>query len=169
MMRPASGLVAVQRRRAATFWAARSGSERRMLSIATALLAVVIVWWAGLSPALGTLRGARAEHRLLDEQLQSMRALAVEAAGLQALPRLSAEDSVRALEAATTKLGPTARMSVAGDRVTLLLNNTPADALAQWLVQARTAARALPAEMHLRLNANRNGWDGSVVLALPPT
>ncbi|HYF43783.1 MAG TPA: type II secretion system protein M, partial [Ramlibacter sp.] len=63
--------------------------------------------------------------------------------------------------------GTTARMAVAGDRVTLTLAATPADALAQWLTQARVNARALPTEA--RLNHNPAGaWDGTLVLSLPP-
>ena len=38
-------------------------------------------------------------------------------------------------------------------------------ALAQWLAQLRTAARVVPTQAQLRRGAE--GWDGTVVLALP--
>ena len=63
--------------------------------------------------------------------------------------------------------GTSARMVVAGDRVTLTLTNTPPDALASWLSQARVNARAVPAETRLTRGAG-GGWDGTVVLTLPP-
>jgi general secretion pathway protein M len=57
---------------------------------------------------------------------------------------------------------------VAGDRATVTLKGAAPGALAEWLVQARSSARALPLEARLSLNAARTGWDGSIVLTLPP-
>jgi general secretion pathway protein M len=75
---------------------------------------------------------------------------------------------MRQLEAAIRQqLGTSARYAIAGDRVTLTLTNTPAQALAQWLSQVRTNARAIPGEAKLARNA-AGGWDGSLVLTLPP-
>ena len=65
------------------------------------------------------------------------------------------------------RLGTTARMAVAGDRVSVTLAGTPPDALAQWITQARVDARALPSEA--RLSRNSAGlWEGTLVLSLPP-
>jgi general secretion pathway protein M len=47
------------------------------------------------------------------------------------------------------------------------LTGTGADALAQWLTQARVNARALPGEAHLSRNA-AGMWEGTLVLTLPP-
>jgi len=62
-------------------------------------------------------------------------------------------------------LGTAARMSIAGDRVTVTLTGVPPDAFASWLAQARVDARALPTEA--RLTRTPAGWDGTVVMALP--
>jgi general secretion pathway protein M len=74
---------------------------------------------------------------------------------------------MRQLEATIrSQLGVSARYSIAGERVTVSLTNTPAAALAQWLAQVRTNARAIPGEAKLTRNAS-GGWDGTLVLTLP--
>ncbi|MGH8832642.1 MAG: type II secretion system protein GspM, partial [Polaromonas sp.] len=121
------------------------------------------------SPALDILRNAESRHRSLDAQLQTMRALAAEAGSLQTLPRIKTADSLKALDLSVKlRLGATAQLAVAGERATVTLRGVSAEALAQWLAQARSNARAVPVEARLSLNAARTGWDGSVVLALPP-
>ncbi len=87
---------------------------------------------------------------------------------LQAQPKQSYEEAQRLLELSVReRLGTSARTAVVGDRVTLTLTGTPADALAQWLTQARVNARALPSEAHLLRNAS-GFWEGTLVLTLPP-
>jgi general secretion pathway protein M len=149
------------------FWAARTRGERRTLGSGLAVVVLALLWWVGLSPALDTLRNSEAQHRTLDAQLQTMRSLAAQTAGLQALPRLKAEESARALDASVKQLGAAAQLAVAGDRATVTLKNVAADTFALWLAQTRNNARVLPLEAHLRPNAARN-WDGTIVMALPP-
>ena len=92
---------------------------------------------------------------------------AVQARAMQAQPRKNPEESLRQLEnAIRQQLAGSARHSVAGDRVTVTLSNTPPAALAQWLSQVRANARAIPAEAKLSRNPS-GGWDGSLVLTLP--
>lgn len=158
---------ALQRGQAA--WAALAARERLLLGSVLALVVLAVLWWVGVSPALDTLRSAESRHRSLDAQLQTMRALAAQAGSLQALPRIKTSDSLKALDLSVRQhLGATAQLAVAGERATVTLKGASAEALAQWLVQARSNARALPMEARLSLNAARTGWDGSVVLALPP-
>ena len=96
-----------------------------------------------------------------------MQRLQAEAKAMQSLPRQNPDDAMRQLESAIRQqLGTSARYSIVGDRVTITLSNAPAAALAQWLAQVRTNARAIPGEAHLTRNAG-GGWDGSVLLALP--
>jgi general secretion pathway protein M len=86
---------------------------------------------------------------------------------MQSQPRQTYDEALRQLETSVKqRLGTSARMAVAGERVTLTLAGTPADALAQWLTQARINARALPAEARLARNA-AGLWDGTIVLNLP--
>jgi general secretion pathway protein M len=158
---------ALQRGRA--FWAALALRERVLLASAVAVVLLALLWWVGVAPALATLRTAESQHRTLDAELQNMRALAAEAASLQATPRIRAEDGRKALEVSVKdRFAGTAQISVAGDRATVTLKGAAPSALAEWLVQARSTARALPLEARLSLNAARTGWDGSIVLTLPP-
>src|SRR3989344_959783 len=108
---------------------------------------------------------------------------------LAAAPALSTLRAAPARHAALTqRLGNTAQLNVVGARATVTLKGAPADALAQWLAQARSNARAAPVEARLTRSAAPAGsapnapapvklgnaatamprWDGTLVLALPP-
>lgn len=148
-------------------WGRLAPREQALVAGATGLVALALLWWLLLAPPLAILRGAEEQHRVLDAQVQRMRLLQAETLALQAQPRQSADEASRLLEATLRQqLGLTARMSIAGERVTVTLSGTSPQALGQWLTQARTNARMLPAEA--RLTRNPSGlWDGTVVLALP--
>ena len=149
-------------------WTALEPREQALVAAAAALVAVALLWWLALAPAFGTLRTAATQHRVLDAQLQQVLRLQSQARAMQAQPRQSQDEAMRQLEQAIREqLGISARYSIAGDRVTVTLANTPAAALAQWLAQVRGNARALPGEARLTRNA-AGGWDGRVVLTLPP-
>lgn len=148
-------------------WTALAPRERGMVAVAAALVAVALAWWIAFAPAIATLRSAQAQHRLLDARLQQMQRLQAEAKGMQGQPRRSREDAARLLEAAVRQhLGTSARYSIAGDRVTVTLVNTPAAALAQWLAAVRTDAHAIPAEARLT-RGPAGDWNGTVSLGLP--
>lgn len=149
-------------------WEALAPREKLLSAGAAAVVALALLWWVAIGPALTVLRSADAQHRALDGQLQRMRSLQAQAQALQAQPRQSYDESMRLLETSVReRLGTTARMVIAGDRVTLTLAATPADALAMWLTQARVNARALPSEARLTRNP-AGAWDGTLVLTLPP-
>lgn len=151
-----------------TAWTQAAPREKLLVAIAAALVLLALAWWIAVAPALEVLRASDAQHRELDAQLARMRALQQQAQALQAQPKQNQEESLRLLEAAVRqRLGTTARMTIAGDRVTLTLAATPADALAGWLSQARVNARAVPTEARLS-RGQSGGWDGTLVLSLPP-
>ena len=148
-------------------WQALAPREQALLAAAGGLVVLALLWWVALAPALGMLRSAEEQHRTLDQQLLQMRRLQAQAKAMQSQPRQSQEEALRQLEATVREqLGPSARYSIAGERVTITLSNTPAAALAQWLAQVRTNARAIPGEARLVRNA-AGGWDGTLVLTLP--
>lgn len=156
-------------------WAALAPRERTLLLAAATVVGLALLWWGLLAPALQTLRGSAARHAALDAQLQHMQALQAEALQLKDVPRPQSGEALRTLQGSLAQqLGAGAQIAAAGDRATVTLKGVPAEALAQWLSQARSTARAVPVEARLvRSATGANGanagarWDGTLVLALP--
>lgn len=116
----------------AAAWARLGARERRLAALAATVVGLALLWWLGLAPALRTLREADSQRAALQVQAQQMQRLKTEAEALKALPRLSRDEALRALEAAVKqRLGATGQLSVVGDRANVALKETPADALAQ--------------------------------------
>nr|WP_227494120.1 type II secretion system protein GspM [Ramlibacter pallidus] len=150
-----------------TRWAGLAPREQALVTAAAGLVVLALLWWILLGPALATLRSAEAQHRVLDQQVLQMRRLQAQARTMQAQPKQNPDEAMRQLEAAIRQqLGVSARYSIAGERVTVTLANVPAPALAQWLTQVRSNARAIPGEAKLARNP-AGGWDGTLVLTLP--
>lgn len=152
-------------------WAQLATREKNLLGLAAGLVLLTLLWQLSLAPALATLRTADAQTRVLDAQLQQMRAMQAQA--LQQQPPLGFDEALRALTQATEQtLGATARLNTAGDRTSVTLQGASADALAQWLVQARLNARSVPADARL-VRAVAPGapggatWNGVLVMQLP--
>jgi general secretion pathway protein M len=153
-----------------TRWEALAARERALVAGAAGLVGLAVLWWAAVAPAWNTLRTADAQHQTLDAQLQKMRELQAQAQALQSQPQVRHDDALRALEASVRPLGATAQLGVVGDRATVTLRGASAESLAQWLVQARVNARAVPVEARItrRVSIGPATWDGTVVLNLPP-
>jgi general secretion pathway protein M len=148
-------------------WAGLAPREQALVGGAALLVGIALVWWIALAPAIATLRSADEQHRVVDTQLQQMRRLQAQAKAMQSQPRQPHDEAMRQLEAAIHQsLGVSARYTIAGDRVTITLANTPAQGLAQWLSEVRTNARAIPGEAKLTRNPT-GGWDGTLVVTLP--
>ena len=172
-----------------TRWAALQPREKTLVLASAVLVLAALLWWLALAPALKTLRSAPQQHQALDAQLEQMKRLQAQATQMQSQPVLDQAASRRALDAAVKqRLGATTQVNVVGDRATVILKAGPADAIAPWLAQVRTNARALPVEVKLNRSstppatASAAGkgaapaappvaaqplWDGTVVLALP--
>jgi general secretion pathway protein M len=164
-------------------WEALGGRERRLVAGAAVLVGAAMLWWVALAPALSSLRLAKSQHTQLDAQLQQMQSMKAQATALAAMPKVSVEDARRTLESSLKQtLATSAQMSMVGNRATITLKGASPDALAQWLLQARINARAVPAEVRLvkapaagsapgapsaAAAANPVRWDGTVVLTLP--
>ncbi|RRD57758.1 type II secretion system protein M [Comamonadaceae bacterium OH2545_COT-014] len=154
-------------------WARLDRRERRLTGLAAATVALALLWWLALAPALGTLRQARTERPQLEARWQHMQTLKAEADSLKALPGIRRSEAQRALQdSVVAALGASAQLSVTGDRANLVLKGAPAGALAQWLQDARVNARALPVQARLtRTPGHAPGasaaWDGTLTLALP--
>jgi len=170
------------------WWPELEAREQRMVLAAAALVALVLVWWIALAPALRTLSSATGEHAQLDAQLQQMTRLQNQAKALQSQPKASRDDALRGLETSVRQdLGANAQLQPTGanEGVTIAMRAVPADALARWLTQARSNARSVPREVHLTRGAaggptgtaaaaagageasQRPRWDGTLVMGLP--
>ena len=154
-------------------WAAANPREQRLIRSAVALICLALVWWLLVAPPLRTLSQGQLEQSRLEVQSQKMQSLRARALALQALPKISRDEALRALDAAVRQqFGAAAQLSVLGDSATVTLRNAPADTLAQWLPQARINARATATEVRLtRTNTGPLGqgvWSGTIVLSLPP-
>lgn len=157
-------------------WARMAPREQSLVLAAAAVVGLALLWWVLLAPALQQLRGSGARHAAVDAQLQRMQALQAEALQLKDAPRPPGGEALRTLQTTLAQqLGAAAQMNVAGDRATVTLKGAPAEALAQWLDQARSTARAVPLEARLVQSAAPANaaaaavrWDGTLVLALPP-
>jgi general secretion pathway protein M len=119
---------------------------------------------------LQTLRAADAQHAQVDAQLQSMRLLAAEATALRGQRTLGYEESLRNLESSVKQtFGAAATLSVSDARASLTLKGVSADALAQWLSQARINARVVPSEARLqRNNPGASSGAGAAATAVAP-
>lgn len=132
---------------------------------AGALVVLLLVVFTVL-PSIKVLRFAAADHQTLDAQLETMRTLSAQAQAIKNEPKPSQAEAVKFLETSIKQRLPgAAQLNVTGDRATVTLASVKPEALAAWLVDARTNGRLLPAEAKLaRADA---GWSGSLVLNLP--
>ena len=66
-----------------THWQTLGPREQHLVRAAALLVALALLWWLALAPALHTLRSAPARHAALDAQLQQTQALQAEAEALK--------------------------------------------------------------------------------------
>lgn len=151
------------------YWQNLKPRERRLIGIAGLLIGLALLWWLTLAPALKVLKQAPDQHRQLDAQIQAMQSMSNEAKSLQNQPKLGLDDAQKALQAAATqRFASAAQLSMSGNRASLILKNADAQALAEFLTQARVNARAVPSELKITRSATPStGWDGSITFSLP--
>lgn len=149
-----------------TRWAAFAPRERRLLSLAAAVLGLFLLWTLAVAPAWRTLRSAPAQLDALDAQLQQMQAQAAEAGRLRGAPPVPLDQAQAALSAATERLAsPASKLSLQGERALLSLKGVSALQLSAWLAEARAGARARVVEATLT-QTGPGTYDGSLTLAL---
>ena len=155
-------------------WNALAQREQNLVLLASSVVALALLWWVALAPALQSLRTAPARHAAADRELQTMLEMQAQAELLRQQPQSSSADSKALLEkSVTTELGSTAKLQWLGQRAQVTLSNTPAPALARWLSQARDNSHASVAEMKLDRQAAASQtdatvrWSGNLLLDLP--
>lgn len=146
-------------------WAAMARRERRLVSLAGAVLASYLVWSLAIAPAWRTLQTAPARLDAQQQQAQQMQILAGEAAALRAVAPVPLDQAQAALTAATERLGPPGKLSLQGERALLTLKGVDGAALVAWLAEVRAGARARVVEASLTMTGP-GVYDGSLTLAL---
>lgn len=146
-------------------WASLSERERRLVLLAGAALALLLLWWLWLQPVWRTWRQVPAQIRALEAQALVMQRQAGEAAELKGQPAVSTTQAGAAVKAAADRFGARMQPIIMGERATLTLNQITPDELRQWLTEVRQAARSRVVEA--QLTRAEDGLSGKLVLALP--
>jgi general secretion pathway protein M len=146
-------------------WAAMASRERRLVSLAAAVLGSFLVWSLAIAPAWRTVQTAPARLDAQQQQALQMQRLAGEAAALRAVAPVPLDRAQAALTAATERLGPPGKLSLQGERALLTLKGVDGAALAAWLAEVRAGARARVVEATLTMTGP-GVYDGSLTLAL---
>lgn len=149
-------------------WSALSARERRALGLAGVTLGLALVWAEAVQPAWRTIRTAPAQQAALDAAWQQMQRDADETRRLRALPPVAPALAAQALQAATARLGDTAKLSLQGERAVLTVDGAPGEAIVQWLTEVRQGARARAVEANLeaRPDADRAGYRGRITVTI---
>jgi general secretion pathway protein M len=152
-------------------WQQMGRREQLALKTAATLAGLALVWWVLLAPALHTLRSSEIESLQLDTQLIRMQELQAQVRELKDRPPMSAEAARRALESSVSqRFGQRAQLSPNGNQFTLTLKSVSAEALAQWLTQARINAHSHIVEARLirtPTGLSQDSWDGTLLVDLP--
>lgn len=151
-------------RQIGVWWRSRVRRERLALTVLAAVLGIFVAWTLLVQPAWRITRQTPGELDRLDAEWQQMQHTATESQTLRATVPVPAAQAALALRSATDRLGSRARLTMRGDRATLVLTGVAPDALRAWLTEARSGARARPVEAQLQRAAE--GYSGSLTVAL---
>lgn len=169
---------------ASAAWQARTPRERRLLALGVVVLMVGLLWRTLLAPAWQLWREAPLRQATLEAQTRHMLRMQAEVQQLQTPRRLERTQAVQWLhDSAARQLGPGAQLSPQGEELRVSLRAVPAQALAEWLAQAREQAQALPRQAQLQRQdpattsqvahhpeppaSGGPTWSGTLVLRLP--
>lgn len=149
-------------------WATMAPRERRMVQMVGLVVVVLLLVMVGLRPAWRTLSVMPERMQAIESELETMRRLAQESQVLRQRPPVPPMQAEAALRSASERLGGTARLSLQAERATLTFTDIPGEALADWLQEARGAARARVTEAEVQ-PAAMGAYSGSITLALGST
>jgi general secretion pathway protein M len=141
----------------------------RIQYVALALL-ISLLWFFNILPALQTYQQAPLQLAKLEQQSETLKALQLQAMALQKAPRIKAQDASAVLpQIMAGTLGSGAKLNLEATRATLQVTSISAEALAQFLEEARKQAHALPTEAHLQKikTGTQDMWRGTLILNLP--
>lgn len=156
--------LATLRQQAAAWWRSRARRERQALGAVAVVLAAFAVWSLLVQPALGSVRAAPEQLDRLEGQMQQVQRVAAESTALRAIAPVAATQAGIALKSAADRLGERGRLTLQGDRATLMLTGVSPEALRAFLLEARNGARARPIEAQLQRGPQ--GYSGTLSVAL---
>jgi general secretion pathway protein M len=148
-------------------WQALAPRERRIAGWLGWAVALGLLWFVGVAPALRSVNSATARLDQLDGQLQQMQRLAGEATAFRASPPVGGLQAQAALKTATDALGTAGKLQLGGDRATVTFTNATGTQVRDWLAEARSAARTRPVEANL--TRGPQGYSGTVIVQMPGT
>ncbi len=145
---------------------ALSVREKTIVGFAIFLVLFAFIWLVLISPALQTLKTAPAQHLVLDQEIQAIQKMALEAKSIQAEPQEMPANFELSLKSLSENILPgKTNISTSGDRVTIALNGVSGQSLSQWLEAIRTELHSKPQDAQLKYVEMQ--WQGTVVLAFP--
>lgn len=146
-------------------WQALGARERRLVTVMAWILGLTMLWLVAVAPAWRVVAAAPARLDALDAQLLQMQRLAGEARTLRGAPSVGSTQAQAAVKGATDALGGAARLTLGGDRASVVFTNASGAQLREWLAEVRGAGRARAVEANL--TRGPQGYSGTVVLSLP--
>ncbi len=146
-------------------WQALGARERRLVTAMGWVLGIALLWLVAVAPAWRIVGSAPARLDELDAQLLQMQRQAGEARHLRGAPAVGLTQAQAAVKGASDSLGGVARLTLGGERASVVFTNASGTQLREWLAEVRGAGRARVVEANLTRGAQ--GYSGTVVLALP--
>ena len=146
------------------FWQARQPRERGLLTLAAALLTLLLLWSLVLQPAWRLWTQAPAARLLAEQQQGRMLALAAQAQALRQQPRIDPAQSRAALTQSVKDLG--GQLTSDGTRLVAELPRVSVATLAQWLQVLGPQMGARIAQASLQ-EVEPGKWRAMVTLELP--
>lgn len=146
------------------WWSGLAPRERFLVGLAAAVTGAGLLFGLGVQPAWRTLHEAPPRMAALQEQLRQMQSQAADATRWRAVAAVPAGQAAAALQAATQRLAPRARLSLQGERAVLSFDGLTPSELQAWLAEARAGARARPVEAQWSIQPA--GLSGSLSVAI---
>jgi general secretion pathway protein M len=143
-------------------WRTLALRERIAVAVAALFLVVFFIWLIAIYPAWKTVRDTPKKIDYIEQQIQRLNRLALEASEFRREPPVPPSQAENAIRVATGRLGERGRVTLQGERATVSLTNVRTEELSAWLSEVRSAARARPVEAEL--SRSGEGYSGNIIL-----
>lgn len=152
-------------------WQQRPVRERRLMLAGSVLVLAIGVWQVVLGPAWSVWRSAPERQRQLDAEMRQMLDLQAEARQLHAAPPLARDKAIMELRASAQQLlGPGVELQEQNNLLRVTIQAASAEALAQWLAQARSQSQARTVQADLQRQEAGSSevlWRGQIQMRMP--